>query len=1072
MSFGFSVGDFVAVIQLAKTTYKNCVEAGAEYNEIARQIRSLHSVLKPLRDEAEKPDSGLFRQDQGSAAKLKTAIDGCQHILEDLQILLAKYEGLSTDGEAVSAPKKLWHRFRFSTKIEQLGVVRVNLIGYTSTISVLLDGVQLRATGRVEEKLDNVSSQITDGFESLKKAILGMAVKARAEQRGGSTMSLLSLSTYAEDDKEVWREFRRELIGLGFRSKALDRHKDLLRAYMLKLDESGLLDEVKGSSGQNIAQPWWQKHAFVETVNSLQGLQPISEEEPTSQLYRPEESNASPTPPPSYSVNDANKDISLSKVPLGGKPKPYNPELYHGLELPPREETDLPVPKETSLVEFPDVGLAGLPGPTDSEESEKETTVLKRPQRARTKRKSDRKGLNADSAGAAADIVTEKASETPLSPPEEIDENVKPINLEGLMPIRTTHAAPNIIAEVPSNAARSPPKEKDEQERNISSERLPPKRVDIQTPDAPPPHAAKSEIDTRSGQLYGDPLLSTSIRGQTEPSSTSLQLQPTPIPGPGNPQSTLAAAKSKDAVQTPLHDSKSEKSPQGGTTLLPPGPQEPVEIQQIESLNKVAQNLHQLPSRLATEADIPEVSHVELGYVGEVAKAARDSDQRANRRRQAPRDPKDKSSTEQFLHRVKHSFPNSTLERGRIYSSTHRTRDPIGHAQSPKSRRAAARAVPARPALNQTYSDPISRIGPTQKAQIQERSKGDTGNRSSTGSLGAVALGLAGLSMILGLRRRSQTRETRGRRGYVSDSYESYYDTYDSISSDFEDDGDIPSDGKRKTKIVSSKNWHDSLGPLYVVTETVTRKKKDGAKDEGARPSDVSNTVPKATAIHAGLGASQENQYWQSATTGKQPPKEEPKEEPKTSLLDDDWGFGTTKKDKEKGKVVIEEVTKVEEPVVAEEEDADDWGIWGLAKKDKRKNAKAKEESPEPIVESTALAKVLEPAADDEWFGWVSLLVSLVSSVSLISIIAPRFEEKEGNTSKALVEVNPEETLPPSPPPPPPVPELGDTHSMHIWNHRQNQTVGSQVQKVLPRRNHLHPLRRPQDEEQRHHLRR
>lgn len=180
MSFGFSAGDFFLLIQLAKATYKSCVEAGTEYNEIAREIRSLYAVLKPLRDEAAKPDSGLFRQDPSSAAELVKAIDGCTHILEDIQILLAKYEGLSATGEATSVPKKLWHRFRFSTKIEQLGAVRGKLISYTSTISVLLDAVKLRATGRVEEKLDNVSSQMTKGFEGLKKAILGMAVKARA----------------------------------------------------------------------------------------------------------------------------------------------------------------------------------------------------------------------------------------------------------------------------------------------------------------------------------------------------------------------------------------------------------------------------------------------------------------------------------------------------------------------------------------------------------------------------------------------------------------------------------------------------------------------------------------------------------------------------------------------------------------------------------------------------------------------------------------------------------------------------------------------------------------------------
>jgi hypothetical protein len=46
-------------------------------------------------------------------------------------------------------------------------------------------------------------SEIMDSFEFMRKAICNMAIKARATQLGGSSLSLLSLSTYAEDNKEV-----------------------------------------------------------------------------------------------------------------------------------------------------------------------------------------------------------------------------------------------------------------------------------------------------------------------------------------------------------------------------------------------------------------------------------------------------------------------------------------------------------------------------------------------------------------------------------------------------------------------------------------------------------------------------------------------------------------------------------------------------------------------------------------------------------------------------------------------------------------------------------------------------
>jgi hypothetical protein len=248
MSFGFSAGDFVILLQLARTSYKNCVEAGPEYVEIAREVKSLYAVLKTLRDEAEKSNS-VFNRDPDSASKVLAATDGCKRILEDLQTLLAKYAGLSGDGEAVNATRKLWHRFGFGTKIEQLGAVRGKIITYTSTISVLLDTIQLKATGRIEERMETGFAEIMDNFEFMRKAICNMAIKARAAQLGGSSLSLLSLSTYAEDDKEVWQEFRRELINRGFRSKQLDRHKDLLQAYMLKLDQSKVLDELPSESG-------------------------------------------------------------------------------------------------------------------------------------------------------------------------------------------------------------------------------------------------------------------------------------------------------------------------------------------------------------------------------------------------------------------------------------------------------------------------------------------------------------------------------------------------------------------------------------------------------------------------------------------------------------------------------------------------------------------------------------------------------------------------------------------------------------------------------------------------------
>lgn len=149
MSFGCSVGDIILLVQLAHRTFRRCQKAGEEYNEIACEVHSLHSVLRTLRSEAQRSDSKVFKQDPSSTKELIATADGCKNILATLDTILAKYEGLKAlEGEA-GAGKKLWQKLRFGSKTEELGVIRGRLIAYTSTIAVLLDTVQIKAADRV-----------------------------------------------------------------------------------------------------------------------------------------------------------------------------------------------------------------------------------------------------------------------------------------------------------------------------------------------------------------------------------------------------------------------------------------------------------------------------------------------------------------------------------------------------------------------------------------------------------------------------------------------------------------------------------------------------------------------------------------------------------------------------------------------------------------------------------------------------------------------------------------------------------------------------------------------------------
>jgi len=281
MSFGTSVGDIVSLIQLAHRNYRNCKQAGGEYLEIAREVRSLHSVLKSLHNEAENKDSLLFQKDTPSKSQLSGTIEGCKGILEGIDALLVKYHGLAPDTTETSKSKKLWHRMRFGAELDELGKFRWKIITYTSTLAVLLDSVHLKATdrvekiaGRVEGRVESGFAEVLDrleGFEDMRRAVLYIATRARSSQRYNAMESVLSLSTYADDDKEVWRQFRSQLISLGFRSDSLDRHMEVLKAYMMRLDQTGVLDDAVARTSTS-HQPWCRNASFRMTNLSLLGI--------------------------------------------------------------------------------------------------------------------------------------------------------------------------------------------------------------------------------------------------------------------------------------------------------------------------------------------------------------------------------------------------------------------------------------------------------------------------------------------------------------------------------------------------------------------------------------------------------------------------------------------------------------------------------------------------------------------------------------------------------------------------------------------------------------------------------
>lgn len=85
MSFGFGVGDFLAVIELANKIRKRYADAPTKLRDISYEVESL-SIL--LSDVSVRADTVTKELDPSKAEQLKKMVDASNRVLQDLGNLL------------------------------------------------------------------------------------------------------------------------------------------------------------------------------------------------------------------------------------------------------------------------------------------------------------------------------------------------------------------------------------------------------------------------------------------------------------------------------------------------------------------------------------------------------------------------------------------------------------------------------------------------------------------------------------------------------------------------------------------------------------------------------------------------------------------------------------------------------------------------------------------------------------------------------------------------------------------------------------------------------------------------
>lgn len=126
MSFGFGVGDFLAVTELAWNLYRYCyvVSRGApqEFQLLLQEITNLSQSIQLLQDEAKDPNSTLVRAGEDRIRMVQEMMSRVEDTLRELQKHAKKYEKLGDNSRAKR--KQLWDKFRWSVDASNLDSLR------------------------------------------------------------------------------------------------------------------------------------------------------------------------------------------------------------------------------------------------------------------------------------------------------------------------------------------------------------------------------------------------------------------------------------------------------------------------------------------------------------------------------------------------------------------------------------------------------------------------------------------------------------------------------------------------------------------------------------------------------------------------------------------------------------------------------------------------------------------------------------------------------------------------------------------------------------------------------------
>ena len=133
MSFGYGVGDIMAISRLALKVYTAYKDAPDDYRNIADEVKSLHIIINKAARHFESTTLSNTIQQEG-----KEVLEGCQNVFKDLDALIERYKVLAP---ANADRSQVFRRIKLGT--EDIVTLRARLTSNTVLLNSFIQRLDI-----------------------------------------------------------------------------------------------------------------------------------------------------------------------------------------------------------------------------------------------------------------------------------------------------------------------------------------------------------------------------------------------------------------------------------------------------------------------------------------------------------------------------------------------------------------------------------------------------------------------------------------------------------------------------------------------------------------------------------------------------------------------------------------------------------------------------------------------------------------------------------------------------------------------------------------------------------------